>query len=71
MLDLIHYITSFFYTANSLFCKPPLCNPNCNIHLLPGTPLYQQIHPNLKEFKAIADFLWAYIEVIVKVYQLD
>jgi hypothetical protein len=54
-----------------MFYIPPLCDPNCNIHLLPGTPLHQQICPNLKEFKAIADFLWAYIAVIVRVCQVD
>jgi hypothetical protein len=47
------------------------------MHLLLVTPLPQQIHPNLKEVKenllpyAAADFLWAYIAIIMKVYKLD
>jgi hypothetical protein len=45
----------------SMFCIPPLYDPNWNIHLLPGAPLHQWIHANLKENLlpyAIADFLW-------------
>jgi hypothetical protein len=44
------------------------------MHLLPGTPAHQRIHPNLKEFKenlllyAIGDFLWVYVAVIMKVF---
>jgi hypothetical protein len=63
MLGLILHITSSSSTAAaSMFCIPPLCDPNWSMLLLPGTALHRWSRPNLKGLKenllpyAIADF---------------
>jgi hypothetical protein len=52
MLGLIRYITSSSSAPHSLtvLCTT-LCDPNWNMHPLPGTPLHRRIRPNSKELK--------------------
>jgi hypothetical protein len=52
MFGPIRYVISSFSTADaSVFCIPSMCDPNGNIHLLPGIPLHRHFCPNLKKFE--------------------